>query len=54
MRRGRNRIDARSKGILNGVRHSIRRYRAKFVNANDNFAVVAANDNVDGAVALAA
>ena len=30
---------------LDGVRYCIRRYRAKFINANDNFAFVAANDN---------
>jgi hypothetical protein len=39
-----------------GVRHSIRRYRANFINANDNFAFVAANDNsvVEGEGRIAA
>jgi len=31
--------------VIFGIRHCIRRYRAKIINANDNFAFVAANDN---------
>lgn len=42
--------------VLSGVRHCIRRYRAKLTNANDNFAFVAANDNsvVEGEGRIAA
>ncbi len=42
--------------VCGDVRHCIRRYRAKFINANDNVAFVAANDNtvVEGDVRKAA
>ena len=32
--------------VCGDVRHCIRRYRANIINANDNVAFVAANDNV--------